>query len=60
MLPILIVPLRDVFFQVEDGGGVQFDFQWNDVVISLALAMSTIPVFELGKAIRRALSKRKA
>ncbi len=60
MLPILIVPLRDVFFQVEDGGGVQFDFQWNDVVISLTLAMSTIPVFELGKAIRRALSKRKA
>ena len=60
MLPILIVPLRDVFFQIEDGGGVQFDFQWNDVVISLALAMSTIPVFELGKAIRRALSKRKA
>ena len=60
MLPILIVPLRDVFFQVEEGGGVQFDFQWNDVFISLALAMSTIPVFEIGKAIRRAFSKKKA
>ena len=60
MLPILIAPLRDVFFQVAEGGGVQFEFQWNDVLISLCLALSTVPVFEIGKAIHRAIDKKKA
>ena len=32
-------------------------FQINELIISVALALSTIPVFEIGKAIRRKLSK---
>ena len=59
MLPIVVEPLRNVFFQVQDGGGVGFIPDPNDFLISFCLALSTIPVFELGKAIRRATSKNK-
>jgi hypothetical protein len=60
MLPILIPPLRDAFFPAVEGGGVQFNLDWNDVIISFCLALSTVPVFELGKAIHRAIDRRKA
>ncbi|MCH5198091.1 MAG: cation transporting ATPase C-terminal domain-containing protein, partial [Oscillospiraceae bacterium] len=59
MLPILVEPLRNIFFQTADGGGVQFVFDWNDVLISLCLGLSTVPVFEIGKTLRRAASKNK-
>ena len=53
------VQLAAVFFPTSDAaGGLQFVFDWNDVAISLGLAMSTIPVFEIGKAIRRAAMKK--
>ncbi len=35
-------------------------FSTEELLISFGLALSTIPVFELGKAIRRAQNKRKA
>ena len=60
MVPVMIPSLANVFFDPADGGGVQFVLDWNDVIISLGLAVSTIPVFELGKAIRRAIMKKKA
>ncbi len=43
--------LRDVF-DIEKGA-----FETKELVISIALALSTVPVFELGKAIRRKASK---
>ena len=61
-LAAVYVPgLRDIF-------GIEgVTFQWSgdgfdleELVISFALALSTIPVFEIGKAIRRAASKEKA
>ena len=59
LLPIVIVPLRNVFFPLHDAGGVAFVPDPNDFVISFCLAASTIPVFELGKAIRRAVNRKK-
>ena len=61
MLPVLIPGLAAVFFPAADAkGGISFGFEWNDVAISLGLALSTIPVFEIGKAIHRAVRKKKA
>jgi len=34
-------------------------FQLNELLISIGLAVSTVPVFEIGKAIRRASNKKK-
>ena len=34
-------------------------FQLNELLISAGLSVSTIPVFEIGKAIRRAAERRK-
>ncbi|MBQ7688961.1 MAG: calcium-translocating P-type ATPase, PMCA-type [Clostridia bacterium] len=59
MVPVLIPGLAAVFFPAADGNGIPFSMEWNDVAISLGLAVSTIPVFELGKAIRRAVMKKK-
>ena len=36
-----------------------FTLEPIELVISFCLAFSTVPVFELGKAIRRALNKKK-
>ena len=58
LLPIYVPFLRDVFFPIEDAAE-HFTLELNELLISLALAASTIPVFELGKAIRRAVSKEK-
>lgn len=61
-LAAVYVPgLRDIF-------GIEgVTFQWSgdgfdleELVISFALALSTIPVFEIGKALRRASDKKKA
>ena len=61
MLPVLIPGLRDVFFKTEEAmGGKPFTLEMQDVLISLALAASTVPVFEIGKAIHRAVNKKKA
>ena len=61
MVPVLIPGLRDVFFKTEEAmGGKPFTLEMQDVLISLALAASTVPVFEFGKAIRRAVNKKKA
>ena len=59
MLPVLIPQLSAVFFPAADGNNVPFHLELNDVLISLCLAMSTVPVFEIGKAIHRAAAKRK-
>ena len=61
-LAAVYVPgLQDVF------GIEKTTFQWSgegfdleELTISFALALSTIPVFEIGKAIRRASEKKKA
>ena len=42
-------------FDIEPG-----TFQFSEVFISFLLAASTVPVFEVGKAFRRASEKRKA
>ncbi len=61
MLPVMIDPLAAIFFPVEDAaGGIPFHLEWNDVIISLCLALSTVPVFEIGKAIHRAIDRKKA
>ena len=61
LLPIYVPFLRDVFFPLADAANGQgFHLALEEMLISLALAASTVPVFELGKAIRRALSKKKA
>ena len=60
MLPVLIPGLRDVFFKTEEAmGGKPFTLEMQDVLISLALSASTVPVFEIGKAIHRAVNKKK-
>ena len=51
---IYIPGLCDVF------GIAPGTFSTEELLISFALSASTIPVFELGKAIRRALNKKKA
>ena len=60
MLPVMIPQLAAVFFPAADAkGGVQFHMELNDVLISFCLALSTVPVFEIGKAIHRAIDKKK-
>ena len=59
VLPIVIEPLRNVFFQLEDGGNIPFKPELNDFMISFCLALSTVPVFEIGKAIHRGVRARK-
>ena len=58
LLPIYVPFLRDIFFPVADSTG-HFTLEFNELLISLLLAISTIPVFEIGKAIRRAVNKKK-
>ncbi len=57
LLPIYVPFLRDIFFPPTDGHA--FELEWKELLISLLLAMSTVPVFEVGKAIHRAVRKRK-
>ena len=59
MLPVMIEPLAAVFFPAADAaGGASFTLETIDVIISLCLALSTVPVFEFGKAIHRAIEKK--
>ena len=58
MLPIYVPFLRDAFFPLADAQA-HFTLEPIELVISFCLAFSTVPVFELGKAIRRALNKKK-
>ncbi len=61
LLPIYVPFLRDIFFPLSDtaGGTGHFSLDYHELVISLLLAMSTVPVFEIGKAIHRAIRKKK-
>ena len=61
LVAVYLPGLRDVF-DIE-----QVSFHWSangfdleELTISACLALSTIPVFEIGKAIRRALMKKEA
>ena len=58
MLPIYVPFLRDAFFPLADAQ-THFTLEPIELLISFCLAFSTVPVFELGKAIRRVLNKRK-
>ena len=58
MLPIYVPFLRDAFFPLADAQ-THFTLEPIELAISFCLAFSTVPVFELGKAIRRALQKKK-
>ncbi|MBQ7580556.1 MAG: calcium-translocating P-type ATPase, PMCA-type [Clostridia bacterium] len=51
-LAAIYVPGLNSVFGIENGS-----FQLNELLISALLALSTVPAFELGKAIRRRLSK---
>ncbi len=53
MLPIFIPALANIFF------GGHFHIDPRELFISVGLAATTIPVFEIGKGIRRAINKRK-
>ena len=53
LLPIYVPFLRDIFFQGD------FHLDSLEMLISFLLAFSTVPVFEIGKAIHRAVRKRK-
>ena len=53
-LAAIYVPGLSDVFGIEPG-----TFQLNELLISFALAASTLPVFELGKAIHRAVNKKK-
>lgn len=54
-LAAIYVPgLSDTVFEIDSG-----TFQWYELLISAGLALSTIPAFEIGKAIRRASNRRK-
>lgn len=53
-LAAIYVPGLCTVFGIEQG-----TFTLNELLISFALALSTVPVFEIGKAIRRASDKRK-
>ena len=61
LLPIYVPFLRDIFFPLGDtaGGVGHFELDPHELVISFLLAASTVPVFEIGKAIRRAIAKKK-
>ena len=53
LLPIFVEPLANVFF------GGDFHINSTELLISFGLAASTVPVFEIGKAIHRAATKKK-
>ena len=54
-LAAIYVPGLCTVFGIKQG-----TFSTNELLISVALAASTIPVFEIGKALRRASEKRKS
>ncbi len=56
LVAIYVPFLGEIFGTYVDGVCV---FQLNELLISAGLALSTIPVFEFGKAIRRAVAKKK-
>ena len=64
-LAAIYTPLNSIFLKVPEGyspvcftwKGEGFDLQ--ELCISACLALSTIPVFEIGKAIRRAIARKK-
>jgi hypothetical protein len=58
LIPLYIPFLRDIFFPVADATG-SFHLELNELLISLLLAASTVPVFEIGKAIRRKSERKK-
>lgn len=54
-LAAIYVPGLNSVFGIESG-----TFSWYELAISFGLALTTIPVFEIGKALRRMSSKKKA
>ena len=54
LIAVYLPGLSDKVFDIERG-----TFQTNELLISAGLAASTIPVFEIGKAIRRAVERKK-
>ncbi|MBQ6163310.1 MAG: calcium-translocating P-type ATPase, PMCA-type [Clostridia bacterium] len=63
LVPFWIKPLHDVFFNANDAvnaASQHYDLSTLEYAISFGLAASTVPVFELGKAIRRAVAKKKS
>ena len=54
LIAVYLPGLSDEVFDIERG-----TFQTNELLISAGLAASTIPVFEIGKAIRRAVERKK-
>lgn len=54
-LAAIYVPGLNSVFGIESG-----TFSWYELAISFGLALTTIPVFEIGKAFRRMSSKKKA
>ena len=57
LLPIYVPFLRDIFFPIDDAK-THFTLELNELLISILLAASTVPVFEFGKALRRKAEKR--
>ena len=51
-LSAIYVPGLNNVFGIESG-----TFQFKELIICILLALSTIPVFEIGKAIRRSYNK---
>lgn len=54
-LAAIYVPGLNTVFGIEPG-----TFGLNELLISAALGLSTVPAFEIGKAIRRGIEKKKA
>ena len=54
LIAVYLPGLSDEVFDIERG-----TFQINELLISAGLAASTIPVFEIGKAIRRAVAQKR-
>ena len=54
LIAVYLPGLSDEVFDIERG-----TFQTDELLISAGLAASTIPVFEIGKAIRRAVERKK-
>lgn len=57
LLPIYVPFLRDIFFPLADAK-THFTLELNELLISVLLAASTVPVFEFGKALRRKSEKK--
>ncbi len=53
LLPIYVPFLRNIFFQGD------FHLDTMEMLISFLLALSLVPAFEIGKAIHRAVRKKK-